>query len=85
VHRHDSAYLHQQLGRYAAMQRDVLRAMLPRPLVDDRPCFDALALMLSMDAWVHLRREQGLGKAAAVKAVRRAAEALVDSHCGRQP
>jgi AcrR family transcriptional regulator len=76
AHRHDSAYLDEQLRRYAALQRDMLRAILPRAQRDDRPLVDALSLLLSMASWVHLRREQGLSATAATKAVRRAAQAL---------
>lgn len=77
--RHRSAYLDDQLRRYASLQREMLRGVLPPALRDDKPCFNALSLLLSMDAWVHLRREQGLSHAAAVQALRRAALALLRS------
>jgi hypothetical protein len=67
------------LRRYASLQREMLSGMLPPALRDDPSCFSALSLLLSMDAWVHLRREQGLGVPAAVRALRRAALALVRS------
>ena len=76
VHRHESAYLDEQLRRYALMQRGMLRGILPRAVLDDRPCVDALGLLLSIDAWVHLRREQGLSAPAAARAIHRASQAL---------
>lgn len=77
VHRHESAYLGEEFARSAAVQRDLLARLLPRPVLADRPRFEALLLMLSMDAWVRLRREQGLGPAVAIKAMKTAAQALI--------
>ena len=82
-YRRRSPYLDAQARRYAALQRDMLRAIVPVSVQTDRPCFDALALVLSMDAWVHLRREQGLSEADAAAAMRRAAAALVGASSSR--
>jgi AcrR family transcriptional regulator len=78
VHRHGSPFLDEQLRRYAELQRQMLRTLLPRAVLADRACVDALGLLMSIDAWVHLRREQGLSAAAAAKALHRSAQALVD-------
>jgi len=76
VHRHSSGYLDEQLHRYAQMQREMLRGVLPKDRLGDKALLAALGLVLSMDAWMHLRREQGLSPAAALKATRCAVAAL---------
>lgn len=76
VFRRESAYIDEQARRYAAMQREMLRRIVPRAVAEDGARFAALALALSMDAWVHLRRDQSLGFDEAVRAVRASVEAL---------
>lgn len=77
VFRRESDYIDAQARRYAAMQREMLRRIVPPGLADDRARFAALSLALSMDAWVHLRRDQSLDFDAARQAVRAAVTALV--------
>jgi AcrR family transcriptional regulator len=76
VHRHESPFLDGQQVESAALQRALLRHALPKSLVADKPRFEALDLVLSFDAWLRLRREQGLSKAAARRVMLCAAEAL---------
>lgn len=79
VHRHESPYLRQQLETGAAIHRDMLQRLLPRALTKDRSRFEALVLILSIDAWIRLRREQGLSTAAAIKVMQTAADCLTNS------
>jgi AcrR family transcriptional regulator len=60
VHRHESAYLAQNLMDSAKLQRDLLRRLLPPAVANNTLLLDALDLMLSFEAWIRLRREQGL-------------------------
>lgn len=76
VHRHESPYLREQLETGASIHRDMLFRLLPRALAKDSARFEALVLMLSIDAWLRLRREQGLSVAAAIKVMQTAATCL---------
>jgi AcrR family transcriptional regulator len=76
VHRHESPFLDGQQVQSAALQRALLRHALPKALAADKARFEALDLILSSDAWLRLRREQGLSRAAAKRVMLRAAEAL---------
>lgn len=76
VHRHESPFLDEQQVAAAALQRSLLRHALPKSLAADRPRFEALDLVVSFDAWLRLRREQGLSRAAAKRVILFAAEAL---------
>ncbi|TFZ05942.1 TetR/AcrR family transcriptional regulator [Ramlibacter henchirensis] len=82
VHRHHSAYLDAQLRRYSQLQGEALRRQLPPVVLADQACVDALSLLLSMDAWVHLRREQGLTFDAALQAIERATAGLAAAFAG---
>ena len=79
VHRHESPYLREQLESGAAIHRDMLQRLLPRALAKHRSRFEALVLILSIDAWLRLRREQGLSMAAAIKVMQTAAVCLTNS------
>ena len=76
VHRQESPFLNAQQARSAKIQRELLQHLLPKKLVLDKPRFEALNLMLSMDAWLRLRREQGLSKIAAKRVMLYAATEL---------
>jgi AcrR family transcriptional regulator len=77
VHRHESAYLAQNLMDSARLQRDLLRRLLPAAVAQDAPLLDALDLMLSFEAWIRLRREQGLESAQAREVMRLGVKALL--------
>ncbi len=74
---HASEHIRSQVARAAALQRESLRRILPASLVDDQPLFDAIALLLSLDAWVRLRNLQGLSAPAATATIQRAIQKLV--------
>lgn len=76
VHRHESPFLQLQIESGAAIHRDTLYRLLPRGLAHDEARFEGLVQMLSIDAWLRLRREQGLGMAAAIRVMQTAAVCL---------
>ena len=77
VHRHESPFLRERHMQVVALQRALLRRVLPERVVADRMRFEAIDLALSFEAWLRLRREQGLGRAAAQRVMLVAAQALV--------
>jgi len=79
VHRQESPFLNAQQAKSAKLQRELLQHLLPKELAADKSRFEALNLVLSMDAWLRLRREQGLSKSAAKRVMQHAATALTVS------
>jgi AcrR family transcriptional regulator len=77
VHRHESAFLAQNLMDSAALQRELLRRLLPEKVAQIAPLLDALDLALSFEAWIRLRREQGLPANQAREVIRLAVRALL--------
>lgn len=77
VHRHESAYLAQNLMDSARLQRDLLQRLLPVTVAQDARLLDALDLMLSFEAWIRLRREQGLETDQAREVMRLGVRALL--------
>lgn len=77
VHRHESAYLAQNLMDSARLQRDLLQRLLPVTVEQDTRLLDALDLMLSFEAWIRLRREQGLQTSQAREVMRLGVRALL--------
>ena len=76
VHRHESPFLREQVIGSAALHRDLLKRLLPGKLARDRARFGALELLLSIDAWIRLRREQGLSVTQAIKVMQTGARCL---------
>lgn len=81
VHRHESPYLMQNLMDSARLQREQLRRLLPTDVASDATWLAALDLLLSFEAWVRLRREQGLDAVQARAVMRLGVQALL----GRLP
>lgn len=77
AHRHESVYLAQNLMDTARLERDLLRRLLPDAVAQNATLLDALDLMLSFEAWIRLRREQGLDADAARRVMRLGVEALL--------
>jgi AcrR family transcriptional regulator len=77
VHRHESPFLARNLMASATLQRDQLRLLLPEPVAQDVTLLDALDLVLSFEAWIRLRREQGLAAGPAREVMRLAVRALL--------
>ena len=77
VHRHESAFLTQNLMDSARQQRDLLQRLLPAAVAKNSTLLNALDLVLSFETWIRLRREQGLALAQARDVVRLAVKALL--------
>lgn len=60
AHRHRSHFLQQRHAEFTAMQRDMLKFVLPKAVAADRITVEALDLICSMESWRRLRTEQRL-------------------------
>ncbi|MDP1615934.1 TetR/AcrR family transcriptional regulator [Phenylobacterium sp.] len=78
VHRLRSPVLEADHARFAALGREILRRELPPEAARDKARFEALDMLLSFEAWVRLRRDQGLSAKRTVEALELAVAALVD-------
>ena len=56
VHRHESAFLTQNLMDSARQQRDLLQRLLPAAVAKNSTLLNALDLVLSFETWIRLRR-----------------------------
>jgi AcrR family transcriptional regulator len=79
VHRHESAYLAQQVKQTVDLQRELLRRQLPAEVAQDATLFEALDVVLSIEVWIRLRREQGLSADAARQVMLRTVAGLLSS------
>lgn len=70
VHRHNSAYVNENVVRAVKVQREQLTRILPEPIRQNVTLFEALDLLISMDSWIRLRRDQGLSFSHALDVVR---------------
>ena len=75
--RHQSDYVHQQLITSAQVQRGLLTHLLPKALSAQQVTLESLDLAMSLDAWIRLRREQGLDAHAAQQVVRHMVGSLI--------
>ena len=69
VHRHNSALVDSRFQRKVELERAVLEHILPKSLKEDIPRFEALLMLLSPEAWIRLRRDQGLSTEAAIAVI----------------
>lgn len=74
--RHDSRFLTNEQTALVKAQRAALRKALGPGIADDKARFEALDLLLSLEAWRRLRRDQGLSARDARAAMLAGAEAL---------
>lgn len=79
VHRHESDYLTQQVKQTVDLQRELLRRQLPPEVAQDATLFDALDVVLSIEMWIRLRREQRLPADAARQVILRTVAGLLQS------
>lgn len=79
VHRHESDYLTQQVKQSVDLQRELLRRQLPPEVAQDATLFDALDVVLSIEVWIRLRREQRLPADAARQVMLRTVAGLLQS------
>jgi AcrR family transcriptional regulator len=74
--RHTSPELQADHAMLTAALRTILRRLIPKGAVD-APTFEALELLVSFEAWMRLRREQGLTPGQTRRALARAITALI--------
>jgi AcrR family transcriptional regulator len=77
VHRHTSGMIEASFKRKVELERTVLQHILPKSLQDDTPRFEALLMLLSPEAWIRLRRDQGLSTEAAIAAIQVCIDAFI--------
>ena len=77
LHRHESHYIRIEQEKARGMERKVLTNILPPEIVKDKELFEAVDLTVSMDAWVRLRKEQGLSVRKSLAVIRRTLDALL--------
>lgn len=77
VHRHRSAFLRDEHVQLAHMQRETLRAALGPRLCRNKLRFEALEVLMSFDAWRHMRLDQNLAVAQAKNLLVLTAQALL--------
>ena len=77
---HESEYILQQVKRRVKIEQDILARLLPTPCVDDRVCFEALSMLVSLETWMRLRSLQGLSASKAKAVVLMTVQSLMASH-----
>jgi AcrR family transcriptional regulator len=77
IHRHTSRFLDQRQQRFSGEQRALLEAILPASILKDAARLEGLDLVLSIDSWLRLRREQNLDVTEAKAVIARLASALI--------
>jgi AcrR family transcriptional regulator len=76
VIRHTSPVLQEEHAMMTGALRAILQGLVPKGATD-AATFEALELLLSFEAWMRLRREQGLTPAQARKSLQTAVKALI--------
>lgn len=76
-HRHLSDFVRQHIREIVDLERSLLTHVLPKTVQADKSLLDALLLVLSLDSWIRLRRDQGLSFASAFGVVQRTLNALM--------
>ncbi|MFZ3033764.1 MAG: TetR/AcrR family transcriptional regulator [Parvibaculum sp.] len=82
VHRHRSDFLNEEHAEVIGMQRRTLQAALGGKSRLDPLKFEALNLVMSFDAWRHMRIDQKLSVAQVTKILMMSAEALLRDEPG---
>ena len=77
VHLHESKYLRDRQASTVELQRHLLKAFLPGEIVKDKDLFEAFDLVMSIETWLRLRRDQKLSVNAAKKVLQRSVEQLL--------
>jgi AcrR family transcriptional regulator len=75
--KHRSKFLGGDYARLVEQQREILEQGLPAHVARDRDRVEALALLLSFEAWARLRNEQGLSPSRAQAVIEAAVRALI--------
>ena len=83
AHRHGSPFLTTEQSAIVKSLRQALRKALPHKIMEDKPRFEALDLLLSFESWRRLRVDQGLSARESRAAMLLGAEALTSPSPGR--
>jgi AcrR family transcriptional regulator len=83
AHRHGSPFLTSEQSAIVTTLRQALAKALAPKIVDDKPRFEALDLVLSFESWRRLRVDQRLSARDSRAAMLLAAEALTSRSAGR--
>jgi AcrR family transcriptional regulator len=75
--KHRSKFLGGDYARLVEQQREILEQGLPADVARDRDRVEALALLLSFEAWARLRNEQGLSPSRAQAVIEASVRALI--------
>lgn len=79
VHCHESEFLANAQEQATRLQRELLIQILPKTFLKNQARLDALDLVMSINSWLRLRREQGLSPLQAQRSVLVAVRALIGS------
>lgn len=77
AHAHQSDVIQANNQALNTTMRQALAGLMPPEVLSDRSTFEALDLMLSVDSWIRLRRDQGLKAPQARATLERAVAALL--------
>jgi AcrR family transcriptional regulator len=77
VHRHNSSMITESLARDVTQMREINFRILPAVVQNNSVLFEALDLLMSLDAWVRLRRDQQLSADQALSVVRLSVKSLL--------
>ena len=78
VHRHTSPVLQGEHTRLVAFLREILKGVVPPEIARDQIRFEALEMLMSVEAWIRLRRDQGLTAKRAAAVIEAAVLKLID-------
>lgn len=79
VHRHQSPVVSAKLAHDVTRLREISRHILPAVVQQNTAVFEALDLLMSLDAWVRLRRDQKLSAEVALDVVRLGVNAVLST------
>ncbi len=77
IHLHESAFLRNRQAQSVALQRALLQAILPAHIVENKGVFETLDLLLSIESWLRLRKEQQLSVEKAKDVLRQGISQLI--------
>ncbi len=80
IHLHESEFLRDRQEKSVALQRMLLQAFLPEHVMRDQSMFETLDLLLSIESWLRLRREQKLSVEQAKTVLRDAITHLISRY-----
>ena len=79
VHRNNSSMIAENLARDASQLREILRHILPAEVLKNSVVFECLDLLMSLDAWIRLRRDQHLSADQALSVVKLGVKSLLQT------